>query len=299
MASPGYGKQSAPGQLPPAADDFGHLPAREAYLASLINNLPDGAAMDVKTLAAYQPLFGQMAVRTALNRLSAAGHLRRVRERVNAERPQWVFRTYFSRTPRGDGWWNYFLATGEAPGASTDSSPDPPEERSATALPETAPPAPPATSPASPTSPAYAALASLGLADARLSLSAADCEALAPLAAEWLARGSTPAIFTAALTAGLPTPVHSPAAFTRRRLLDKMPPVRPRPDPPAVRIPECTGCRTPCRPHALLGGLCRACRSTRAPAPPPPRPGGLSAAAVRRHAARVRQAMGAGAVPRS
>ncbi|MET8624938.1 hypothetical protein ABZW30_14445 [Kitasatospora sp. NPDC004669] len=273
MASPGYGKQTAPGELPPAADDFAHLPVREAYLASLINHLPDGAAMDVKTLAVYQPLFGQMAVRTALNNLSTAGHLRRVRERVNADRPQWVFRTYFSRTPRSDAWWNHFLATGEAPGASeasTDSTPDPPEERRAT-----------------PPSSAYAALAGLGIADTRLALSAADCEALEPLAAEWLARGTTPALFTAALTAGLPTPVHSPAAFTRRRLLDKMPPERPTASP-VTRIAECTDCRTPCRPHALLGGLCRTCRGTPKALPPHQR---LSPAAVRAHAARARQAV--------
>ncbi|MFE5583953.1 hypothetical protein [Kitasatospora sp. NPDC056531] len=273
MASPGYGKQTAPGELPPAADDFTHLPVREAYLASLINNLPDGAAMDVKTLAAYQPLFGQMAVRTALNRLSTAGHLRRVRERVSADRPQWVFRTYFSRTPRSDAWWNHFLATGEAR-ESTENAPDPPEERSATPL--------------SPVSPAYAALAGLGVADTRLALSAADCEALEPLAAEWLARGTTPALFTAALTAGLPTPVHSPAAFTRRRLIDKMPPERPTASP-VTRIAECTDCRTPCRPHALLGGLCRACRSPdgiNRTAPPPSR---LSPIAVHRHADRIRQ----------
>ncbi|RKT15832.1 hypothetical protein BX285_0155 [Streptomyces sp. 1114.5] len=280
MASPGYGKRTAPGELPPAADDFTHLPVREAYLASLINNLPDGAAMDVKTLAAYNPLFGQMAVRTALNRLSTAGHLRRVRERVNAERPQWVFRTYFSRTPRSDAWWNHFIATGESPGESTESAPDPPEERRATA----------------PVSPAYAALAGLGAADSRLALSAADCAALEPLAAEWLARGTTPALFTAALTAGLPPTVHSPAAFTRRRLIDKLPPERPHPQP--ARIAECTDCRTPCRPQALHGGLCRACHSpggiNRA-APPSSR---LSPAAVHRHAARVRQAMAAAAPAR-
>ncbi|MFF2076965.1 hypothetical protein ACFVXG_19650 [Kitasatospora sp. NPDC058162] len=284
MASPGYGKQTAPGELPRAADDFGHLPAREAYLASLISHLPDGAAMDVKTLAVINPLFGQMAVRTALNNLSTAGHLRRVRERVNADRPQWVFRTYFSRTPRSDAWWNHFIATGEPPQApqppeaSTDSAPDPPEERRPTA------------------SPAYAALAGLGIADARLPLSAADCAALEPLAAEWFARGATPALFTAALTAGLPPDgIHSPAAFTRRRLLDKLPPERPTAPPtPATppvtaRIAECTDCRTPCRPHALLGGLCRTCRGT--PTAPPPPHRRLSPAAVRAHAARVRQAV--------
>ncbi|MEU9043533.1 MULTISPECIES: hypothetical protein [unclassified Kitasatospora] len=273
MASPGYGKQSAPGQLPRSARYFADLPAREAYLASLIDHLPDGAAMDVKTLAAINPHYGQMACRTALNNLSAAGHLRRVRERVNADRPQWVFRTYFSRTPRSDAWWNHFIATGESPRESTDNAPDPPKERRA-----------------SPVSPAYAALAGLGIADARLPLSGADCAALEPLAAEWLARGATLALFTAALTAGLPPEgVHSPVAFTRRRLLDKMPPERSRPEPQPTRIIECTDCRTPCRPHALLGGLCRACRGIPA-APPPPRRH-LSPAAVRTHAARARQAV--------
>ncbi|MEV7184035.1 hypothetical protein [Kitasatospora sp. NPDC093102] len=276
MAAPGYGKQSAPDQRPRAAADFTHLPAREAYLASLIDHLPDGAAMDAKTLAVLQPHYGQMACRTALNKLSAAGHLRRVRERVGDKQCRWVFRTYFSRTPRSDAWWARFLATGEA---STPAAPDPPKERTLNHT--------------SPTSAAYAALAGLGLTDPRLALSAADCAALEPLAAEWLARGTSPALFTAALTAGLPPDgVHSPAAFTRRRLLDKMPPERPlpqpQPRPQPARIIECTDCRTPCRPPALLGGLCRACRDT--PATPPPRRR-LSPTAVRAHAARARQAM--------
>ncbi|MFF4379559.1 hypothetical protein [Kitasatospora sp. NPDC001547] len=274
MASPGYGKQSAPEQLPRSATDFAHLPAREAYLASLIDHLPDGAAMDVKTLAVLQPHYGQMACRTALNRLSTAGHLRRVRERISAKDCRWVFRTYFSRTPRSDAWWTRFTMTGET---STPTTPDPPQERTLNRT--------------SPASAAYAALAGLGLADARLALSAADCAALEPLAAEWLARGTTPALFTAALTANLPPDIHSPAAFTRRRLLDKLPPDRTPLDghPRQARVLECTACRTPCRPHALLGGLCRACHG--APPPPPPRSGGLSPTAVRAHAARIRQAM--------
>ncbi|MFD5465543.1 hypothetical protein ACFWIQ_22320 [Kitasatospora sp. NPDC127059] len=279
MAAPGYGKQSAPEQLPRSAADFSHLPAREAYLASLIDHLPDGAAMDVKTLAVLQPHYGQMACRTVLNNLSAAGHLRRVRERISSKDCRWVFRTYFSRTPRPDAWWTRFITTGDTGDtgeASTSGAPDPPEERKLNRT--------------SPASAAYAALAGLGLADARLALSAADCAALEPLAAEWLARGTTPALFTAALTAGLPPDgVHSPAAFTRRRLLDRMPPERLRPEAPATRVTECTDCRVPCRPHALLGGLCRACRGT--PTPPPLHPRRLSPAAVRAHAARTRQAM--------
>ncbi|MER6302144.1 hypothetical protein ABT247_21645 [Kitasatospora sp. NPDC001539] len=280
MAAPGYGKQSAPEQLPRSAADFSHLPAREAYLASLIDHLPDGAAMDVKTLAVLQPHYGQMACRTALNNLSTAGHLRRVRERIGSRDCRWVFRTYFSRTPRSDAWWTRFITTGDAGEASTPGAPDPPKGRTLNRT--------------SPTSAAYAALAGLGLADARLALSAADCTALEPLAAEWLARGATPALFTAALTAGLPPEgVHSPVAFTRRRLLDKMPPERPRPELPTTRVIECTGCRTPCRPHALLGGLCRRCRDDGACGAPPPDSRALTAAAVHRHAARVRQALAA------
>ncbi|GAB7180897.1 MarR family transcriptional regulator [Kitasatospora sp. Ki12] len=292
MATPGYGKQSAPEQHPRSASDFTHLPAREAYLASLIDRLPDGAAMDVKTLAALQPHYGQMACRTVLNNLSTAGHLRRVRERMSSKDCRWVFRTFFSRTPRSDAWWNHFLATGET---STENAPDPPKERTLNRT--------------SPTSAAYAALAGLGFADSRLALSAADCAALEPLAAEWLARGATPALFTAALTAGLPTPVHSPVALTRRRLIDKLPPERPAPAGEAtqaaqaaqpVRVPECTDCRTPCRPQALLGGLCRACRSPGGVSRAAPPVRHLSPAAVRRHAARVRQAMSAGSTaPRS
>ncbi|MEV7022125.1 hypothetical protein [Kitasatospora sp. NPDC093558] len=277
LASPGYGKKTAPGQLPNSPSDFAHLPAREAYLASLIDRLPDGAAMDVKTLAAYQPHYGQMAVGTALRNLSAAGHLRRFRERVGGDRTRWVFRTYFSRTPRSDAWWAKFIATGES--GSTEGADDPPaaSTKSATVRPK-----------GRPRSPAYAALADLGLADPRLALSAADCAALEPLAAEWLARGTPPALFTAALTAGLPPEgVHSPAAFTRRRLLDKMPPERTAPAAPATRILECTDCRTPCRPLALLGGLCRACRSGTRQATPPPS-SRLSAGAVRAHADRIR-----------
>ncbi|MGW2374996.1 hypothetical protein [Kitasatospora sp. NPDC001683] len=275
MAAPGYGKQSAPEQLPRSATDFSHLPAREAYIASLIDHLPDGAAMDVKTLAVLQPHYGQMACRTVLNNLSTAGHLRRVRERISSENCRWVFRTYFSRTPRSDAWWTRFLISGDTGEASTPAAPDPPKERTLNRTP--------------PTSAAYAALAGLGLSDARLALSAADCTALEPLAAEWLARGTTPALFTAVLAANLPPDgVHSPAAFTRHRLLDKMPPERPHPEP-STRLIECTDCRTPCRPHALLGGLCRACRGT--PTTPPPPRWRLSPAAVHRHAASIRRTL--------
>ncbi|KQV17341.1 MULTISPECIES: hypothetical protein [unclassified Kitasatospora] len=96
---------------------------------------------------------------------------------------------------------------------------------------------------------AYEALASLGLADARMMLSAADCAALEGLAAEWLACGVTRPQFTVALTAGLPETVHSAGALAHKRPIAKMPPapIRTSADtserqPAPIRIMECTDC---------------------------------------------------------
>ncbi|WP_349636809.1 hypothetical protein [Streptomyces sp. 549] len=102
MANPGYGKRSAPGQDPAHPQDFAHLPAREAAVASYLDRLPEGADLSVKTLAKVLP-YGQCALRTALRRLSEAGHLRRVKEHVRTgQSARWVTRTYFTRTPRDD-----------------------------------------------------------------------------------------------------------------------------------------------------------------------------------------------------
>ncbi|MGW1198906.1 hypothetical protein ACWD4B_24180 [Streptomyces sp. NPDC002536] len=248
MARPGYGKHSAPGQDPRTAATFAHLPAREASIASHIDRLPDGAAMDIKTLAREIAAYGQQAVATALKALSEAGHLRRIRERLGGDRTQWVQRTYFSRTPRGDAWWQQLLA-GDVPGTDTDSP-----------APASAPPR---------HSQAYSALAALGRADARMTLSAAECAALEPLAAEWLARGVPAPQLAQALTSGLPDPVHCPGALARKRLTDKMP---PEPVPAAaapLRIMECTGCGIPGWPDALPGGLCRTCRHGESPSGAP------------------------------
>ncbi|WP_435840743.1 hypothetical protein [Streptomyces cinnamoneus] len=260
MAAPGYGKRSAPGQAPRRPETFVHLPAREAYIAAYLDRLPEGAAMDVKTLAKELP-YGQQALRTALNALSQAGHLRRVREPVSEDRTQWVFRTYFSRTARDDAWWKRFL-TGDVTPEQEAAGPSPAR------------------------SDAYDALAALGRADARLALSAADCAALEPLAAEWLGRGASRADLIRQLTAGLPPDVHSPAALTRTRLMVKMPPERVMPT--GSRLMECTSCRTPGRPEALSGGLCRACHGDHEAASRPP------SVDVRDRAAAVRAASRAG-----
>ncbi|MFD3788827.1 MarR family transcriptional regulator [Streptomyces cyaneofuscatus] len=135
-------------------------------------------------------------------------------------------------------------------------------------------PATPHSSEAGP-SPAYLALARLGHEDRRLPLSAGDCAALEPQAAEWLARGVSVDYLISALTAGLPAQVDSPLGFIRKRLTDKIPPRIPTADTtspgapgttPARRILiECTDCGRPGQPEALPDGLCRPCRTTRQP----------------------------------
>lgn len=261
MANPGYGKRSAPGQLTRTNHDFAHLPPREAAIAAYIDRLPDGADISVKTLAKHLP-YGQCALRTALNNLQRAGHLRRGREHLAGSGSQlWITRTWFTRTARDDDWWAAFTR-GDVP------EEEPPERARPTR------------------SRAHILLAALGRTAPALSLSQADCAQLAPLVDEWFARGATEETVLRALTAGLPTPVHSPAALVRRRLTDKLPP-EPLPRPP-LRVLECAKCGVPGRPEALPAGICGTCRGERAPdhnnAP-------LDASAVHARAAEIRAAI--------
>ncbi|MGW0787612.1 MarR family transcriptional regulator [Streptomyces sp. NPDC002911] len=269
MAKSGYGKRTMPGQLPRSADDYALLPARERYVAGFVDQLPDGASMDVKSLAKQLPLYGQQAVASALKALATAGYLRRVRCLVGElGQVRWVTRTFWSRTARDNEWWAATevtpAATTAAPqpcGAMEPPAPTPPEPAPAPAVPPQRTPAPGGPSLA------YLALAQLGRVDSRLPLSAADCAVLEGLAAEWFARGVDTDYFTQALASGLPPEVGSPVGFVRRRLTDKLPPHLPAaPAPPAPGTPvhrvmlECTKCGTPGRPEALPDGLCRPCR---------------------------------------
>ncbi|MFF4243727.1 hypothetical protein ACFYY2_04560 [Streptomyces sp. NPDC001822] len=266
MANPGYGKRSAPDQRPRDARDFSHLPPREAAVAAYIDRLPDGSDISVKTLAKWLP-YGQCALRTSLNRLQAAGHLRRGGECLATDTVMlWVTRTFFSRTARDDDWWAAFTR-GDVPQ----------EHRRPTR------------------SRAFVLLAALGRTAPSLSLSAADCLSLEPLVAEWFERGATEAETLRALTHGLPTPVHHAAALVRRRLVDKLPPERPVPAPSAVvlRALECGECRAPGSPEALRGGLCAICRGEAGEAARPP--GTVPTDGVSERMATVR----AGLVPRS
>ncbi|MDQ1027308.1 hypothetical protein QF035_004890 [Streptomyces umbrinus] len=268
MANPGYGKRAAPGQLPRTAADFAHLPPREAAVAAYIDRLPGGADISVKTLAKTLP-YGQCALRTALNNLQRAGHLRRGREHLaDSGSPRWITRTWFSRTARDDDWWAAF---------TRGDVPKEPQE-------------PPSGQGGPTRSRAYILLAALGRTTPALSLSARACEDLAPLVTEWFARGATDEYVLQALTAGLPVPVHSPAAIVRTRLTTKLPP-EPEPTPPRrppLRVLECAKCGTPGRPEALPGGICGPCRGEAVP-PGPSVP--LTSTAVHAHAAAARAAM--------
>ncbi|WP_129308397.1 hypothetical protein [Streptomyces sp. L2] len=265
LAKPGYGKRSVPGQPTRRNDDFAHLPPREAAIAAYLDRLPEGADISVKTLAKVLP-YGQCALGTALRRLQREGHLRRGRERLpGTDVVRWITRSWFSRDARDDDWWAGFVR-GDAPAESL-SSPRPTRSR------------------------AHVLLAALGRTAPVLSLSGADCAALAPLVAEWFARGARDEDVLRALTAGLPSPVHHPAALVRRRLTDKLPPAPAAPEPPRQspprRLLECAECGVPGRPEALPGGLCRGCRGAR-PADRPHSSAPPSPSAIRDYASGMR-----------
>ncbi|MFI5768513.1 MarR family transcriptional regulator [Streptomyces sp. NPDC051658] len=129
-ARPGYGKRSVPEQRPPREADFALLPDRERHIAGYVDALPEGAAMDIKSLAKSQPLYGQMAVGSALRALGVAGHLRHVRclSGENGDQVRWVTRTFWSRVAHDNEWWDTLLAAEERRSApmSTAKAVEPP-----------------------------------------------------------------------------------------------------------------------------------------------------------------------------
>ncbi|MFE2938674.1 hypothetical protein ACFXKG_06305 [Streptomyces sp. NPDC059255] len=266
MASAGYGKRSVAGQPGRSADDFALLPGREAAIAGFIDRLPDGADISVKALAKVME-YGQCALRTALNFLEGAGHLLRRRERVvGPGGGRWVTRTWFSRTARDDDAWGAPVDAGEPTTGTATVAAQTPAPAQAPA-PAAAPVAAPGTRAGR--SRGYLVLASVGRRCSALSLSAADCEALEALVAEWFVRGAGEEDVLRALTDGLPLPVHYPAGFVQSRLIAKLPPepvdvpvVSHRAAPGRV---ECGTCRAPGQPEAFVDGECGTCRGAPAP----------------------------------
>ncbi|MFE7315683.1 hypothetical protein ACFU7T_21765 [Streptomyces sp. NPDC057555] len=119
------------------------------------------------------------------------------------------------------------------------------------------------------------ALAAVSHAERRLRLGGREVGRLAPLAGEWLQRGTTVQDIREALMSGLPETVHCPAALVRDRLVRKMPDApsfaeqRAIGTPPAPRVAamrECAGEHLqPLLFHPVEDErLCAACRSEQA-----------------------------------
>ncbi|WP_078860926.1 hypothetical protein [Streptomyces rubellomurinus] len=222
-------------------------------LADLLSR-PDGWREDGRHMADSSPQ-GRGAIRKALKELTDAGFYRVEKIRL----PDGTIRT---ETHVYDTPWFAPAATRPAPGGAATGRAGSPVVKDQHQEP---------TLPASPADDvkskgreedseteevreAVATLFRVIRAEPRLRLGEAEARGLAPLVAQWLARGSTPADLAHALLPGLPVPMHSAAAVLRYRLEHKMPPARPAARPPA-RYAECAKCHDPVpRP-----GICRPC----------------------------------------
>ena len=276
MAKTGYGKRATGDEEPYADPDFAHLLPRDAEIAVFIDHLDNGHAMGHKVIAAEHPRYGQQACRTSLKSLTEAGHLRWIKEHITVEdnSMRWVTRTYWSRTPRSAQWWAEFARERHGrdvthdyqPGLARteDLTPTPaPENESASGSDGSS-----ETDPTPEPSAAYRTLTRLRSADPRMSLSEAECRALEPLAAEWLARGATPADMVRALTDGLPPTITNPGGLARNRLESKMPPKKN--DAAETRLLRarvtrvlmaCATCDADERTAKMINGICEECRA--------------------------------------
>ncbi|WP_217250762.1 hypothetical protein [Streptomyces sp. AC602_WCS936] len=270
MANPGYGKRLAGDEAPHADPDFAHLLPREAEVAVFIDHLDDGHAMGHKVLAAEHPRYGQQAMRTALTRITEAGHLRWIKEHITVEdnTMRWVTRTYWSRTRRSPQWWAQFARERHGKDVTRHHQPGLAriEEAMAALVPQAAEPAPeresePAPDREEPVGAAYRTLTGLRTAEPRMALTEGDCRALEPLAEQWLSRGATPNDITRALTEGLPPTVSNPGGLARRRLESKMPPQQREPRAKVTRvIMACATCDQDERTVKIDRGICEDCR---------------------------------------
>lgn len=267
MAKSGYGKRSAGDEHPHGDPDFAHLSPRDREIAVFVDHLDDGHAMGYKAIAAVHPRYGQQAVRTSLKRVTAAGHLRHIREHLTVEdnSMRWVTRTYWSRTPRSPEWWAEFVR--ERKGLDVTDQYESGLARAAEAAPA-ALDEQPSEEPSDEPGAAYRTLADLRDADPRMALSASDCRSLESLAAQWLALGATPQEITKALTDGLPPAVTNPGGLARKRLEDKMPPTKAKIRQRGGRrarvsrvIMACATCDADERTTEIIDGICRECHA--------------------------------------
>jgi hypothetical protein len=228
---------------------------RELTLAAIglavhIQSLPEGARVDIKSLAARFPE-GETRIASALRELEAYGYLSRTRERLPSGRV--VTRTVAYDRPGA-------LRT-PAPVRPVQPAPPPVPEAVPEAVPEPAPEAAPEPLPHEPVPhepAAEALLTDLRRRDARLTLTEADVRRLTPAVAAWLERGVGADAVLRALTTGLPPAPRHPAGLLAYRLAALPPPQPPAP-PSRNRLQNCDGCDRAYRAPAP-GGRCADCR---------------------------------------
>ena len=242
-------------------------------LGAHIQSLPDGASVDIRTLAERFPE-GRDRIAAALRELEAYGYLERVRERTpdgrmatrtlsynhpeatrarRAREPQPVrpvrqpVREPHPEPPPRD-----------TPEPEPEPEPEPGPEPEPAPAPEPAPPA------------ATAVLATLRRDDDRLLLSQRDVRRLAPAVAVWLERGASPEAVRRTLSANLPPDLRYPAAFLAHRLTELLPPPLPAapgpvpgPRPAFVPLRNCNGCDRGFRAPASVA-RCHDCRKAAA-----------------------------------
>ncbi|MGW4162810.1 helix-turn-helix domain-containing protein [Streptomyces sp. NPDC004788] len=223
-------------------------------LATHIQSLPTGAAVDIKSLAGRFPE-GTTRIAAALRELEAHGYLRRTRERTASGRM--ITRTVSCNQPGRSS----NDTRGEPPPEPRPRrhQPKEPRRRALPAVPQPAWPAPDLIETA------HAVLGCLRLQDRRLLLSAADTEHLIPGVVSWLERDVSSEAVHHALTSDLPRePLRRPAALLAHRLADRLPPAPPfrAPEPPPpVRHPlqNCDRCDRAFR--GPTPGECRPCKN--------------------------------------
>ncbi|MEU5546668.1 helix-turn-helix domain-containing protein [Streptomyces sioyaensis] len=224
-----------------------------------ILSLPEGASVDIRTLAARFPE-GRDRIAFALRELEAHGYVERVRERTAEGRV--ITRTYAHHAPAAPE-----VADVTAPQQGEAGPPPAPEEHRAPKPPSVPEPAPEA-SPGAHHPTARALLAALRRTDDRLTLPERDVRRLAPAVAAWFENGATAAAVHRTLTAALPSDLKNPAGLLAHRLRELLPPPLPvggeippafdrrAPLPPPLQT--CDGCDRAFR--AREPGRCRDCR---------------------------------------
>ncbi|MFF0106211.1 hypothetical protein [Streptomyces hirsutus] len=245
-------------------------------VAVYILSLPTGTPVSIAALCAHFTE-GEILISRALRELEAAGYLERRCERLSSG--QIRTRTYFYDVPGGS-------PEPEPDGPSDpDRSPEPPKQplprkSSATgpstpssmtateqAAPAPAPDRPEKAASLSDADPqAVAVLAALRRVDPRLVLSEREAVRLAPAVGQWLAAGVAPSQITAHLTARLPDHfLTRPVGLLAFRLRETpLPAPPPAPLPPLAERPAvlpfqtCDGCERAFR--APEPGRCRDCR---------------------------------------